>query len=237
MSEITRPGPGEGLPDQIKSWRRAERERLIAARMAIPVASRRAVRERVHAVLMAEVPELRGSTIGFYWPFRAEIDLVACVRDLTAVEGAAALPVVVAKAQPLAFWRWRHGMEMRPGIWDIPVPAVAEAVAPDCLLVPLVGFDDQGYRLGYGGGYYDRTIPTLPRRPLLVGIGYASQHLPSVRPQPHDLPMDAIVTEDGIRWHRRPVPGAHRPAVASAEEDPNVEPIECSSPPCFLHEL
>lgn len=229
--------PDDSAPAGLKAWRRAERERLIAARMAMPSASRRAARERVHAILTAEVPELRGATIGFYWPFRAEIDLVGFVRDLTAETGRAALPVVVAKAQPLAFWRWWHGMEMRPGIWGIPVPAMAEPVAPDCLLVPLVGFDDQGYRLGYGGGYYDRTIPTLQRRPLLLGIGYASQHVPTVHPQPHDLPMDAIVTEDGIRWHRRPVPGAHRPAVASAEEDPNVEPIECSSPPCFLHEL
>ena len=230
------PAP-DGGPIALKAWRRAERARLIAARMALPAAERRAVRDRVRATLTAEVPELRGATIGFYWPFRGEIDLVGFVRDLTAHAGSAALPVVVTKAQPLAFWRWRQGMEMRPGIWDIPVPASAERVDPDCLLVPLVGFDAQGYRLGYGGGYYDRTIAVLPRRPLLLGIGYAAQRLPTIRPQPHDLPMDAIVTEDGIRWHRRPVPGAHRPAVASAEEDPNVEPIECSSPPCFLHEL
>lgn len=218
--------PDDSVPAGLKAWRRAERERLIAARMAMPSASRRAARDQVHAILAAEVPELRGATIGFYWPFRAEIDLVGFVRDLTVESGRAALPVVVAKAQPLVFWRWRHGMEMRPGIWDIPVPAVAEPVAPDCLLVPLVGFDDQGYRLGYGGGYYDRTIPTLPRRPLLLGIGYASQHLPSVHPQPHDLPMDAIVTEAGIRWHRRP-----------ARDMAGEEPIECSSPPCYLHEL
>ena len=77
----------------------------------------------------------------------------------------------------------------------------------------------------------------MPRRPMALGIGYAVQRLPTIRPQPYDLPMDAIVTEDGIRWHRRRVPGANRPAVASAEEDPNVEPVECSSPPCFMHEL
>jgi 5,10-methenyltetrahydrofolate synthetase len=225
------------VPEEVKPWRRAERARLIAARVALPAAQRRAARDRVRATLAAEVPELRGATIGFYWPFRGEVDLVGFVCELTAGDGRAALPVVVAKAQPLEFWRWRHGMELRPGVWDIPVPAVPEPVEPDCLLVPLVGFDDQGYRLGYGGGYYDRTLAALPRRPLVLGIGYAGQRVPTIHPQPHDLPMDAIITEAGICWHRRPVPGARRPAVASAEEDPNVEPVECSSPPCFLHEL
>jgi 5-formyltetrahydrofolate cyclo-ligase len=183
------------------------------------------------------VPELRGAAIAFYWPFRGEIDLVGFVRELIGGNSVAVLPVVVEKGRPLEFWRWEPGMEMRPGIWDIPVPAAAEPAEPDCLLVPLVGFDDQGYRLGYGGGYYDRTIAALPRPPLAVGIGYAFQRLPTIRPQPFDRPMDAIVTEAGIRWHRRHVPGANRPAVASAEEDPNVELVECSSPPCFMHEL
>ena len=77
----------------------------------------------------------------------------------------------------------------------------------------------------------------MPHRPLAIGIGYAFQRMPTIQPQPFDQPMDAIVTEAGIRWYRRHVPGASRPAVASAEEDPNVELVECSSPPCFMHEL
>ena len=159
------------------------------------------------------------------------------VRELIGTNSVAALPVVVEKGRPLEFWRWEPGMEMRPGIWDIPVPAVAEPVAPDCLLVPLVGFDDQGFRLGYGGGYYDRTIAAMPRPPLAIGVGYAFQRMPTIQPQPFDQPMDAIVTEAGIRWHCRHVPGAKRPAMAPAEDDPNVELVECSSPPCFMHEL
>jgi 5-formyltetrahydrofolate cyclo-ligase len=224
------------LPDEVRAWRRAERARLIAERLALPVEQRRAARERVQA-LLAEVPELRGATVGFYWPFRGEIDLVGFVRELTGGGGRAALPVVVGKGRPLEFWRWEPGMAMRPGVWDIPVPAAAEPLQPDCLLVPLVGFDDAGYRLGYGGGYYDRTLAAMPRRPLALGVGHAFQRLATIRPQPFDMPMDAIVTGDGTRWHRRPVPGAARPAVASAEEDPNVDVVECSSPPCFMHEL
>lgn len=73
------------MPGEVKVWRRAERARLIATRMALTTAQRRAARERVRATLAAEVPELRGATIGFYWPFRGEIDLVGLVRELTAV--------------------------------------------------------------------------------------------------------------------------------------------------------
>ena len=224
-------------PDEVKAWRKVERARLIAQRMALPIEQRRNVRTRVRAMLAAEVAELRHATIGFYWPFRGEIDLVGFVRGLIGTNSVTALPVVVEKGRPLEFWRWEPGMEMRPGIWDIPVPAVAEPVAPDCLLVPLVGFDDQGFRLGYGGGYYDRTIVAMPRPPLAIGIGYAFQRMPTIQPQPFDQPMDAIVTEVGIRWHCRHVPGAKRPAMAPAEDDPNVELVECSSPPCFMHEL
>jgi 5-formyltetrahydrofolate cyclo-ligase len=224
------------LPDEVKAWRRAERARLIGERVVLPAERRRAARERVRAILAAEVPERRRATGGFDGPFRGEIDLVGLVRKLIDGGGRAALPVVVGNGRPLAFWRWEPGMAMRPGVWDIPVPAVAEPVEPDCLLVPLVGFDEKGYRLGYGG-YYDRTLAAMPRRPMTLGVGYAFQRLPTLRPQPFDRPMDAIVTEDGIRWHRRHVPGGNRPAVASAEEDPNVDVVACHSPPCFLHEL
>jgi 5-formyltetrahydrofolate cyclo-ligase len=131
------------LPDEVKAWRRAERARLIGERVALPAERRRAARERVRAILAAEVPELRRATVGFYWPFRGEIDLVGLVRKLIDGSGRAALPVVVGNGRPLAFWRWEPGMAMRPGVWDIPVPAVAEPVEPDCLLVPLVGFDGE----------------------------------------------------------------------------------------------
>jgi 5-formyltetrahydrofolate cyclo-ligase len=226
------------LPDEIEAWRKVERTRLLAERIALPTDRRRAARTCVQAILAAEVPELRrAATIGFYWPFRGEVNLVEFVRELTGNNIRAALPVVVEKGRPLEFWRWEPGMAMRPGIWDIPVPAIAEPVEPDCLLVPLVGFDCQGFRLGYGGGYYDRTLAVMSRPPLAIGVGYAFQSMPTIQPQPFDQPMDAIVTEAGIRWHRRHVPGASRSTVASAEDDPNVEPIECSSPPCFMHEL
>jgi 5,10-methenyltetrahydrofolate synthetase len=84
---------------------------------------------------------------------------------------------------------------MISGIWDIPVPADGERVRPEVLLIPLVGFDDRCYRLGYGVGYYDRTLATFPRQTLCVGIGYELSYLPTIYPQPHDIPMSMIVTE------------------------------------------
>src|SRR4051812_3703118 len=149
------------LAEQVKVWRKAERARLIAERIAQSLERRRAVRQRMQELLVGEVPSLRTAMIGFYWPFRAEVDLVRLVRALLSGGRGAALPVVVEKRQPLEFWRWAPDMAMQPGIWDIPVPAVAERVRPELLLVPLVGFDESGYRLGYGGGYYDRTLASM----------------------------------------------------------------------------
>ena len=84
---------------------------------------------------------------------------------------------------------------MERGIWDIPVPARRDVVIPDLMLAPLVGFDRANYRLGYGGGYFDRTLAAMPRRPMVVGIGYDLGAQETIFPQPHDIPMDAVVTE------------------------------------------
>ena len=109
-----------------------------------------------------------------------------------------ALPVVEEKARPLLFRPWQPATRLAPGIWNIPVPAEGRPVRPDALLVPLVGFDGEGYRLGHGGGYYDRTLAAMAPRPLAIGVGFAASRLPTIHPQPHDVPMDLIVTEEGV---------------------------------------
>ena len=192
-----------GNGGEVGAWRKAERARLIATREALPSETQRTAGARVRAALLAEVPELAGAVVALYWPFRGEVDLAPLAVELVARGSGAALPVIVEKNAPLAFWRWEPGMATRPGVWGIPVPASGEAVLPDCLLVPLVGFDGAGHRLGYGGGYYDRTLAALPGPPPAIGVGYAFQRLPDLRPQPHDRPMDAIATEEGLTWHRR----------------------------------
>jgi 5-formyltetrahydrofolate cyclo-ligase len=114
------------------------------------------------------------------------------------------LPVVVQPGAPVEFWSWTEGAPMRRGIWNIPIPEERVLLQPGLLLVPLVGFDAAGYRLGYGGGYYDRTLAAARQRPHCVGLGYADSHLDSIYPQPHDIPMHKIVTADSVSSPRAP---------------------------------
>jgi 5,10-methenyltetrahydrofolate synthetase len=106
-----------------------------------------------------------------------------------------ALPVVVKKAHPLVFRAWQSGDKIERGVWNIPIPAEGVEVVPDVAIAPVVGFDRACYRLGYGGGFFDRTLASLPRMPRVFGVGYAMQEIATIHPQPHDLPMSAVVTE------------------------------------------
>ena len=133
--------------------------------------------------------------IGSAGPMRGEIDVRDIARQHIEAGGEVALPVVVEKAAPVEFWKWRPGMGMKRGVWNIPVPVKRDVVVPDACIVPLVGFDAAQYRLGYGGGYYDRTLASYARRPFCVGFGFTEAELPSIYPQPHDIPMNAIVTD------------------------------------------
>jgi len=158
---------------------------------------RRTRSERAKAQLLANAELGRFTTLGVYWPVRGEID----VRDLAIGHlgngGRIGLPVVVTESAPVEFWSWRPETPMSRGVWNIPIPAERELLEPDALIVPLVGFDPQRYRLGYGGGYYDRTLAACRRRPFCIGLGYEEAQLATIFPQPHDIPMDLIVTDGG----------------------------------------
>lgn len=182
---------------EIRAWRRAERERLLERRLALPAAAREAAGARVVEHLLAMADELATHCVGWYWPFKGEIDLHGLVARLVGRGATATLPVVVEKNAAMIFRSWRQGEKLEHGIWNIPVPAEGAVVTPTLLLVPLVGFDPAGYRLGYGGGYYDRTLAQCVPRALTIGIGYAMSRLATIHPQPHDIPMDRILTEDG----------------------------------------
>ncbi len=183
---------------QIKTWRRERRDELLGQRAHLPREARHQAQAQIIASLKTYLTKQSASCIGFYWPFKGEIDLRALVSELLQDSAQAALPVVVEKAQPLEFWRWHSGMAMRPGIWRIPVPEQRNPVQPDLLLIPLVGFDASGYRLGYGGGYYDRTLAAMTTRPRKIGVGHDLGRLSTIHPQEHDIPMDTIITERGI---------------------------------------
>jgi 5-formyltetrahydrofolate cyclo-ligase len=185
-------------PDAVKLWRRGERERLIALRQGLPAADRRRASERILAGLVTLLAE-RPGVLGVYWPFRAEFDPRPVIDWAVAAGREVALPVVVDKKGPLQYRAWRPGEPLVDGVWNIPVPERGAVVTPRIVLAPLVGFDRASYRLGYGGGYFDRTLAALDPRPTAIGIGFAVQELRTIHPQPFDVPMDLIVTETGTR--------------------------------------
>ena len=186
----------DAWPD-VRRWRKAERERLIAARLAIPVEERTARAAAVAAELDRVVEIAPGTIVGGYWPFRGELDLRAWLGTIVARGARAALPVVVAKGQPLEFRAWEPGAPLERGVWNIFVPAAGEVVRPTVVLAPTVGFDRACYRLGHGGGFFDRTLAALDPRPLVIGVGYPCAELATIYPQPHDIPMDMIITGTG----------------------------------------
>jgi 5,10-methenyltetrahydrofolate synthetase len=181
----------------VKRWRKSERQRLIASRLAIPAEERRRHARRIADELDHLLDDVSSKVVTAYWPFRGEPDLLDWLDGLRTRGATCALPVVIAPRTPLVFRRWQRGAALTPGVWNIPVPADGEEVVPDIVLAPLVGFDPDCYRLGHGGGFFDRTLASLARRPRIVGVGYARLALRTIYPQPHDIPMDVIVTEEG----------------------------------------
>ncbi|HEX3497769.1 MAG TPA: 5-formyltetrahydrofolate cyclo-ligase [Stellaceae bacterium] len=182
----------------IQVWRKAERARLIERRMATPLAERRGWSAPIELHLERLIGERAPRIIGFYWPFKAEFDARPLIRRLLASGSQAALPVVLAPKTAMEFRLWHPDTAMATGVYAIPYPAERNVVVPDLVLAPLVGFDAAKYRLGYGGGYFDRTLAVLQPRPFAIGIGFEFARLATVEPQPHDLAMDAIVTESGV---------------------------------------
>lgn len=183
---------------EIRTWRKAGRERLLALRQGLPSADRR----RWAAEIETRLRELIGQQpgiLGVYWPFRAEFDPRG-LADWAVAEGRGiALPVVIDKKGPLEYRAWKPGETLVDGVWNIPVPEKREIVTPSIVLAPLVGFDRECYRLGYGGGYFDRTLAALKPKPLALGVGFSIQEIETIYPQNFDVPMDLIVTEIEVR--------------------------------------
>jgi 5,10-methenyltetrahydrofolate synthetase len=185
-------------PDAIKAWKADQRKALLAMRLAVSDADRMAWNAAITRHLMDGFPQLAGLCIGLYWPYQGEFDPRHAVHYFRGLGATAALPVVVRKAEPLQFRAWWPGVAMGRGVYDIAVPEGTDAVLPQALIMPPVGFDAAGYRLGYGGGFYDRTLASMTPRPLTIGVAYELSRLPSIHPQDFDLAMDYVVTERGI---------------------------------------
>lgn len=147
---------------------------------------------------IAYAPE---DVIAGYWPIRDEFDCRPILTRLLDGGQAVLLPVVLGPDAPLDLRLWEsHEPLYEAGFGTLAPSDLARRAAPDLILTPLLGFDSTGTRLGYGGGYYDRTLASLAKKPLLVGLAFAVQELPTIPREDHDVPLDAIITENGVRF-------------------------------------
>lgn len=178
--------------------RAALRREKIAARAALPPVEHARLSALLAGHLERAIIDRGVRVLAFCWPIRAEFDARDLVVRHLARGGRAVIPTVIDAAAPMVFRCWTPQAEMSIDPFGIPVPADAAAgPTPDLVLLPLVAFDAGGYRLGYGGGYFDRTLAAMVPRPLAFGVGFELARAASVRPQAHDIPLDAVITEAG----------------------------------------
>lgn len=185
------------MPEErdVFAWRRRERRRLLEIRAQKPLAEREERTRSLCRRLNSLLPHLLNKSISVYWPLAGEPDLRDWMHSPNARGATCLLPVVIQKNCPLVFRPWQRGEALEQGIFNIPVPVRLEEQRPDIVIAPVIGFDSDCYRLGFGGGYYDRTLASLGSKPLVIGVGYEFQRIESILPQAHDIPMDVIITD------------------------------------------
>jgi len=212
-------------PSELFGWRRNERTRLLREREALAPEALAGLRSRIDHHLERSFPDLVHGVLAFCWPYRNEYDARHLAAALRRRGARTALPVVVASKTPLVFREWKPGVELAEGPLGIPYPVGSPEVSPDHVLLPMLGWDPDGYRLGYGGGFFDCTLAALARRPRVIGIAYEQAFLKTIHPQAHDIPMDFVVTERGV--YRR------EPKGLKFLDDPQAY----ASPPCYAGEI
>jgi 5-formyltetrahydrofolate cyclo-ligase len=189
--------------EDIAAQRKVLRNALIAKRLALTPDARTHADALISQRLAAHLADRAlhkkiNGALAFYWPMQGEFDAREVMRVwLAQTNGVAALPVVVTKHAPLVFRPWQPGAPMQAGVFGTTVPVDTTEITPTTLIIPLVGFDRARYRLGYGGGYYDRTLAALPAGVHTIGLGYACGAIDTIHPQPHDYAMDCVITEAG----------------------------------------
>lgn len=177
------------------AWRRSLRREMVARRAALDEKRHAELSAAIVAHLRAVLPLPRCAA--FCWPIKHEPDVRAALEHWAGLGAVAALPVVTDENAPLAFRAWGPETPLLPDRYGIPTPMSGDLVQPDLILLPLNAFDVAGYRLGYGGGYFDRTLAAMQPRPLAVGVGFEINRVDSIRPESHDQRLDWIVTEAG----------------------------------------
>ncbi len=198
------PEPATDAPDAAAATdeRAALRQKMVAARQALPDRLERAV--ALQSALRIWLVSRREMRIGAYWPIKGEFDPLPALYRWSEADDTRriGLPVVDREAGSLRFHVWYPGCPTELDAFDIPKPKGTEVFEPQLLLLPCVGYGPAGVRLGYGGGFYDRTVMALQPRPVTVGLCYSNAFLPMLRQQAQDLPLDALITDDGVVWQR-----------------------------------
>jgi 5,10-methenyltetrahydrofolate synthetase len=186
--------------------KKAARQRLLHERLHLHDRLARAdALQQVMRVWLIERPD---TVIGAYWPIKGEFDPLPALHrwkeDGELMDEPQrrriGLPVVDKISQTLSFHLWYPGCPMEEDAYRIPKPKDTEVIVPTLLFVPCVGYGPGGYRLGYGGGFYDRTLAALQPRPFTVGLGFTNGFLDDFEPEPHDQPLDAILNDNGAVW-------------------------------------
>ncbi len=193
-------------PDYLLMDKKSLREQLITQRAELN--NRYALTLALQQVMRIWLVGREDSMIGAYWPIKGEFDPLPALHrwkeDGELLEQQTlrriGLPVVNKLHKTLTFHAWYPGCPMEPDAYDIPKPKDTEILVPTLLFVPCVGFGPGGFRLGYGGGFYDRTLASLAPKPITVGLGFSHGFIEDLEPEPHDIPLDAILTEEGVAW-------------------------------------
>lgn len=184
----------------IDTAKAALRQRAHAARGALSDAERAAAAVAVAENFFADIPIDPGDIVAGYWRIRDELDCGPIFTQLMARNHQVVLPVVIGPEQALELRLWQAGEDLVDGgFGTFAPPEHAPRAEPDVMLLPLVGFDARGTRLGYGGGYYDRTLAGLSKKPRLIGLAFGCQELDDIPRGVHDVPLDSVITEAGVR--------------------------------------
>jgi 5-formyltetrahydrofolate cyclo-ligase len=213
------------ISPELSAWRKAERARLLRERSSLAGDVLADWRSRIDIHIERAFPDLVHGVLAFCWPYKNEYDVRHLAAALRRRGATTAMPVVVAPKTPLIFREWHPGVRLADGPLGIPYPVDSRELQPDHVLLPMLGWDAEGYRLGYGGGFFDRTLASLAKRPRVIGVAYEQAYLKTIRPQPHDIPADFVVTERGV--YRREAEGL------KFLDDPQ----GFSSPPCYAGEM
>lgn len=182
-------------PDDWRSFRAELRQRMIAVRTGLTLAKRQICEAAIQQRLLAFFSQHQPGCLAWCPAIRGECDVQPAILLLAERGWQLSMPVVEARAAPMIFRPWQPDMAMRSDPHGIPIPDTDAIARPDWILAPVVAFDQAGFRLGYGGGYFDRTLASLQPPPIVLGIAFELQRVATLWPQAHDWPLDGVITE------------------------------------------